>query len=785
MEKKDKLSSLVIGIGVFLLPVFFIPSALFPFQYAKAALVTTTALVALILWFVARMKDNSFAFPWHPAFFGLLSIPLAMLISALASGHAYVSLLGSGYEAGTVSFISLAAVLTVIFSEVYRSSSRIAYAYIAFIAGFFFVALFQALRFIFGADFLILHNFFDAAANLIGRWNDLVIYSGAVLLLSLVSLELLSPSKLSKALLYAAIIIAFFFVGLANFSINIYFFDLPFAALLGIFGLIFFAYLHSYRDKTSATRHPFPKASLLVVILGVIFTLASAQIGGALSGYLSLVQIDARPSWQATGQIASATYKEGAREAFLGVGPNRFVSEWLLHKPDVANQSLFWNIDFASSVGFIPTFLVTGGLLGILSWLVFLVSFVLLVIKALFTKYPDRLALFLVLSSASVSTYFWLMNIFYIPSIVNLTMAFVFTGLFFAVVIKEKVISVKTFSPFKTPQLSFISMVCLVVFLIGTIGWAYAYESKMVAVLKVSEGLQSISNNAVDQADQFLLEAANLSPKDDYIYRYLSQTALQKMSDVVSAKNLTTDAQKAQLQNILSASINRAAQAVKVDSSNYQNWIALGDVYFQAKTMLGITEAYAQAKQAYDQALVLNPKNPALYLASARLEAANNNLSGAKDDVLKALNLKPDYLDAISFISQLQTSQGDTAGALALLERAIALDPNDPQLYFQIGVLRYSLGQYQGAEGAFSQALSLTPQYANAKYYLAISKYNLGKTPEALALLNELLKDNPESADLQNTIANIQKGRSALAAPEPVTSAPSPKPTPKPTVKKK
>lgn len=764
MEKIQKVNSFLIGLAAFLVPVFFIPSTLFPFQYAKASLVVFVGIIGLLLWFVSRIKDASLSVPWHGAFLSLSAIPLVMLVSAFTSGHAYTSLFGLGYEAGTVTFIALLTVIAFLFSEFYRTTEKIAYGYIAFFVGFFIVSLFQLIRLFAGPNFLSLSNFFDASANLIGRWNDLVIYSGAAVLLALACLELLTPAKLSKIALYAVIVLSFFFIGFSNFSVSFYFFTLPFAGLLGIFGLILFAYLYSYTGKHTIKGH-FPAASLTVVMLGVLFTLGSAQISNGLSNHFSLVQLDARPSWEATGAISKSTMKEGVTRALLGSGPNRFTPQWLSYKPDIANQTVFWNTDFVYSIGFIPTFLVTGGILGFLSWIVFFVFFTMLMVKALFAKYSDKVSLFLVLSSSLVAAYLWVMNVLYVPSLVNLTLAFAFTGLFFAVVLKEKVVQTKVLSPFKTPQMSFISMLVLIALIIGTIDWGYSYAAKMVSVVRVQQGVESMSKGNLDAADQRLLQAVSLSPKDDYVYRFLSQTALQKLNQVVAQKDLSTDAKKAQLQNILEASVNRARSAVNADTSNYQNWVVLGDVYFQAKAVLGVAEAYDLAKEAYTKALQLNPKNPALYLSLARLEAANNNLSGAKDNAIKALNVKLNYLDAISFLSQLQTSQGDIQGALNLLEKATSIEANNPQLYFQIGVLRFSLKQYQGAADAFTQAISIDNQYANAKYYLAISRYNLGNSAEALTILQGLLKDNQDSTDLQNTISNIQKGKDAFASP--------------------
>jgi len=760
----DRIAFYALGVVIFLLPFFFIPATSFPFQLAKVALITTGVLVAFFFWIIGRIKHGSFSVPWSPLFASLIAIPIIAILSTLFSGHISNSFLGQGIEIGTSGFILISTLFVLLLSELYSSKEKIFYAYAAFIIGFFIVALFQLLRLAFGAQFLVLGNFSGTTANLIGKWNDLGIYAGLGILLSLMSLELLELSKLFKWILYVAIVIGFFFTTLTDFYLNLYFISIPGTVLIGAIALIIFVHVFflgrfsrnklAVPETSPVQAEKMPVASLLVIVLSIIFVLAGNQISSRLNGYFNITNTDTRPSWQATMHVGWQTVKSGFEPALFGVGPNRFGEQWLVYKPSGTNITDFWNTEFAFGIGYIPSMLVTTGILGILSWIVFLVFFVWAGFKAAFSKIKDHFSFFLLLSSFIAALYLWIIDLLYIPSVVTLGLTFVFTGLFFASLIRERLVPVKTVQPFRTQRVGFSSMFVMVILLIGTIVWAYTAEAQVVSVVYTQKALESLSSNDLDQAQQYLLKSISLDSHQDYVYQYLAQIALSHFNQTASDTTLSKDSMQNALQGYLSFGLAAANQAIAIDSSNYENYVVRGNVY-AVVVPLGQANAYASAKADYMKAIALSPNDPSLYLDLANLELANKNVSGATTDINQALQLKPNYLDAISLLAQIDINQGDTADALTVLQNATAVDPNDPTLYFQIGSLRYGTKDYQGASSAFAQALVLDSQYSNAEYYLGLSYENLGRTQDALTVFQDLLKKNPNNQTIEQAISGL------------------------------
>src|SRR3989344_4301254 len=86
-SKFERISFILVLVLVFLLPIFFIPSAVVPFQLSKTVLLSVTVLVALFLWIIARLKDGVFTFQKNYVSLSLLSLPVVVLVASLFSGN--------------------------------------------------------------------------------------------------------------------------------------------------------------------------------------------------------------------------------------------------------------------------------------------------------------------------------------------------------------------------------------------------------------------------------------------------------------------------------------------------------------------------------------------------------------------------------------------------------------------------------------------------------------------------------------------------------------------------
>ncbi len=782
----ERVIFIILIIVPFLLPLFFIPSNSFPVPFSKMILLSIGVIVALGCWIVGRLRDGHFVLPSRIWLFSGLGVIAVSILSALFSGSLTSAFVGQTLEAGTVASVAIFFTMMFLVPTVFKSKDLIFYAYISFFAVFFILAAFHGARLLLGPGFLSLGIFTDITSNTVGKWNDLAVFFGVGTVLSLVTLELISLSRFFKILAYVALVVSLFFLAVINFTQVWY--------ITALFGLIFLVYVISFdkseefeeniaiengSDTATKSNRKVPPTSLAVLIVSLLFILGGNTIGDAVSGIFKINSAEARLSWTATLDVTKKVLSE---DPLLGAGPNRFRTEWLKHKPEAVNSTVFWNAEFDSGVGFVPTFLATTGILGAVSWLLFLGTFLFLGFRGIFSSSDSKISRYLITSSFLVALFLWIINVFYTPSLSIISLSFFFTGLFVATLHQGGVIQSRVFSFTEDPKKGFVSVLALVLILIGAVTAGYAFVEKFIAAVSFQKGVIAFNSEGnVDKAEKFLVQAIAFDATPAY-YQALTQIDILRLSRLLAQDSnaVSADALRTQFQNVFSSALNHGQQAVELDRTNYQSWYVLGQVY-EAVVPLKIpnSNAYESAKAAYEEAFKYNPKSPALLLTLARLEASHGNNAKAKEYIARSLQQKNNYTDAIFLLAQIQVAEGNLKDAISSVEAASILAPNDSGVFFQLGLLRYNVKDFSGAVSAFSRAVEVTPSYANAKYFLGLSYQRLGRVEEAIGQFKDLKVTNPDNAEIDLILKNLSAGKNPFtnAAP-PIDSQPEKRPSP-------
>ena len=106
------------------------------------------------------------------------------------------------------------------------------------------------------------------------------------------------------------------------------------------------------------------------------------------------------------------------------------------------------------------------------------------------------------------------------------------------------------------------------------------------------------------------------------------------------------------------------------------------------------------------------------YLAGLRLFGQDKHAE-AVEEYRKAIELSPDWLEALHALATAQSKLGDHDGALATIARVIQLDPDDPFAYTSQSIFLQRKGLIPEAESA------------QAKARMASWKQDLKKNPHA------------------------------------------------------
>jgi len=754
-----KYSQYILTIAVFLVPVFFLP--FLSFQFSKMIFVSLAVLVTFILYLVSIFKHKTIVIPKTLIMLSVLLIPLTLLLSSLfteTSDVLHSSLIGYGFEIGTTAFVILLFLALFTSIVLFKSRESIFYVYLAFFGASFVVILFQITK-LFFPEILVFQTFVGPIANMIGKWNSMGIFVGLGAILSVVTLESITLSKVFKNILRLLLALALFVLVVVNFKML--------WVVIGIIALLFALYLWKHKTPVvteegavPASKKISPYISILVGVALIAF-FAFPLIGKFTLSSFNISYIEAKPDWTATYNIAKEAFSSSP---LLGVGPNRFLNTWYELKPLSVNLTQFWNTDFYFAVGFVPTLMIETGIIGSVLWIAFFVLLGLTMVRAFRMSIADKFSRYILVSTLVSSLFLWIMAIFYTPGIVLLFLTFMFTGLFLA-----------TFYMLSEKQFTSISWgvnhpkvfkIIVLIMIIGTALWGVLITSRALSSVYFQKGIQAFNTTGNAQESARLInKAITLSPNDTY-YRALAELNLFRLGALING----TLAPQTTIENDVSVAFKdaetSAGNAVFRNRRNYNNWLLLGNVY---EVVVGakVEGAYENALGSYGEAIAANPTNPALYLTVSRLEASQNKLDRAKDFAQRALQLKPNFTQAAFLLSQIEVALGNTANAIRVVENALIEDPNNSTGHFQLGFLKYNTNDYRGAVEAFSNAILLVPDYANAKYFRGLSAVKLGDRTKALVDFEDIQKSNPDNEEIKLIISNLKSGKDPFANAQP------------------
>lgn len=237
-------------------------------------------------------------------------------------------------------------------------------------------------------------------------------------------------------------------------------------------------------------------------------------------------------------------------------------------------------------------------------------------------------------------------------------------------------------------------------------------------------------------------------------------------------------------------------RGVELDPDNPKMFAEIGFAY-------GAMDDLVSAREAYERAQTLEPRNTAHLCALAHLALLDKQFAAAQTLAQQALEIEPESVTALQQLAFACYRQGATERAIRVLERAVALAPSDRESVLRlVGTLREvgrirpaieyletflqlddtdpeanglmtDLLQQDGlAPQLFPHAqrlLARNPRDPNALDLLAWGHFQHGQTKEALTCLRRLVLLEPMGPHhhfklgmLYETIGNLPQGMASL-----------------------
>lgn len=426
----------------------------------------------------------------------------------------------------------------------------------------------------------------------------------------------------------------------------------------------------------------------------IIFLVSSALSLSSIATQISILFIQKTQTpillpLQAGWAIAIDIFKSG-RAAFLGVGPENFISAFTRLRPVAMNSDAnLWTLRFGVSSNELFDTLTTVGLLGALFLsLIFYKSLKTVLkeklldsslIKALFMGLFLLGASFLIVpaSVASLALLFILLSLLTLElKASNSDSTYVLSLSLFAIKVITNKLEQKREESIDSGQSVFMWIFSLLLISPVVYFWLYAGRAYAASVITSIAAKNLSSNTKLSYEKQ--IEAYNLEPLNP-IYRInFAQTSLALANSLATKQNLT-DTERTTITQLVQQSIREAKNAASLAPTNISTWENLAVIYKQLLNFADGSVDWAIA--TYNQAIALDPSNPTLRLDLGGVFFARGDYENAIRLYGQAVDLKPDWANAHYNLASAYKGKKDYAKAFSSMEQVLKLLKSDSADY--------------------------------------------------------------------------------------------------------
>lgn len=238
------------------------------------------------------------------------------------------------------------------------------------------------------------------------------------------------------------------------------------------------------------------------------------------------------------------------------------------------------------------------------------------------------------------------------------------------------------------------------------------------------------------------------------------------------------------------AAIIQLKNALQKEPANSEARFLLGVVYTEIGDMQSAEKELRKAKELGKEPAQLVPQLARALLARrefqavlAELDAVSSSISSAellslrgqaqlgagqnqaaKESFNAALNLQPDFPDALLGHAKLALLRQDFEAAMPLIDRALAATPRKAEVWLFKGDIDQLRAKHDAAVAAYEQAVVLSPEHLGARLSLASAHIQLGRYDRAREQIESVRKVAPADPMANYLLALTQFRQKNFAA---------------------
>lgn len=821
----EYVTKIILWLLAALIPFWFTPLPV-GVEFGRELVFTPLIIIAFILWLLTVLMRGEVVHRNSVAIFGGILLLAVFGLSVVFSLSPLLSFSLTDTVGEKFSTLLLAVILMVLCANSFRSREEVGNFVFLLIFSGSLSGLIVALQIWFGVP---LYQYISSSAgsvdfNVIGTVNGFSLFCVALLGISLGFV--FSPyfhewKKWVRYSLYASIFIFLINLLLINFRMS-------WVILLVTSVFLFGFTLKSVRAEGGR----FNLRSLLIVLF-LVFNLV--MVGARVQVFRNVnLPAEISPSLATTLGISLAVFKEGVKSFLLGSGPGTFGLDWGLYKSPAVNSTVFWNVRFNQGFSWASTILPTVGLLGLLSFLLFVVlSFVAFLRSILFLKEGQgilSMSVFLGFSAMILASFLYPATFSFI------LLLFILGGLLSFLLSRDK-LPLAVFPPapsdfseevlhsnaspsrpwsnwnskgvrdtfrylfgvdeyilkFEAPWVVFISSLVVIFLLSLSVMALYFDIGHIHASLVRTSALRAFEKGDRDGVIAKFERVIRLEPKNYRNYQNLVLVKIERAKELINKASNGQNVQQ-EFQLVINSAIQDSQRSIQLHPRESLVWKTQGSLYELIIPYIQGAERLAFA--SYTRAAELDPVNPAAWMDVARpglvfadrtlllMGQANaqdreqlnqsrvSSLLEVEKALQKAIGVKQDFAGAHFLLAQTALRLGNVKGAIDSVEKARAAAPFDIGIAFQLGLLYYQNGDFNRAGGEFLRAISLNENYSNARYFLGLIYDRNGNKAGAIFEFEKVQSLNPDNQEVKKILENLRSGRGALDAIVPPAEAP-------------
>ncbi len=768
MKIIDLITKVSIYLTVFLLPLFFLPNVPSVLDLNKQALLVIVVGIGFLAWVGKMAWRNEIRFRSN-----FILIPVVVLLfifglSAVFSNYREQSFWGyfGGESEAFITLLFMVALFVLIFNNIKNKKDAVKLI-LTFLVSGFLVSLYGLLQ-LYQVYAVPNDAFKNPFFNSVGSVYIFSVYVGALFLLT-VSMFLSDISKILKIALIVLSIFFFFVLMLINFKIVWWIILFMLALLLGI------TIIRGKKSESQARVLP-----MVYLVLALLMVLRSQPI------IRMDLPVEVLLNHKTSASIAFSSLKENP---LLGSGPTTFVSVYKAFRPD--NLGDFWSVNFNGASSYFFTLMSTTGVLGTLAFLflvgIGIIYFVRNLLKAVAAKGEETEGDYIAIGAGLVWLFTTIILFTYMANMTILMLWWFSFALFLSFSFFDPRMRDKEFvTTSATPRSSLLLSFVFVLIIIGFVAAIYLQSQKYIAAAHFNKALVlDAQGEEIQRVTDRVNKALELDPNRDVYFRNMSVALFALANQRVAEKGQDLTAEDSNyVSSMISGSLQSADRSRLLDDSNSDNHLAVAQIY--EGVLITMEGADENAIKNYEEAVKYDPNNPALYqrlaniyitladVAAAQAQAQSQDqstelpeeskqyLALARENINKALEIKPDFISAHLALVGVHEREGNMDKAIEKELENKAMFPRDPGMAFRVGLLYYKDEQFSKAQEEFEYALSLDENFANALYFLGLSLDQQGDKQAALVRFEKVAELNPDNEEVKKVIDNLKNGRDAL-----------------------